>query len=190
MQILDPKVRRWTKSEYRQMAELGWFEHQRVELVKGEVVLMSPQKPQHFAAIDRVTEVLRKAFGTNFWVRSQGPIDLRADSEPEPDMSVVAGRREDYTEHPKTAILLVEVSESSLAFDRHQKGELYAEAGIPEYWIVNLIDRVLEVYRDPGPASSSAAGFCYALTTTYTRQGLVTPVGLPSRSISVAELLG
>ena len=115
---------------------------------------------------------------------------MRADSEPEPDVSVVAGRREDYTEHPKTAILLVEVSESSLAFDRHQKGELYAEAGIPEYWIVNLIDRVLEVYRDLGPASSSAAGFCYALTTTYTRQGLVTPVGLPSRSISVAELLG
>src|SRR5215475_6583344 len=91
----EPDKRRWTRQEYAQMGDLGWFAGQRVELIDGDIMVLSPQKFGHYAAVDRVAEVLRGAFGAGFWVRTQAPMGFGAFSEPEPDVSVVTGRRED-----------------------------------------------------------------------------------------------
>src|SRR5258706_10181091 len=92
----DPRLRRWSKSEYYEMAELGWFRNQRAELIEGEIMVLSPQKFEHGQVADRATEIVRGLFGAGFWCRMQLPLDLGANSEPEPDISVVVGRREGY----------------------------------------------------------------------------------------------
>src|SRR6266853_670905 len=139
----EPKTRRWSRAEYTMMAELGLFDGQRVELVDGEIMQMPPQKNWHFVTIKLVEEALESAFGPGYWVRTQGPINLGATSEPEPDIAVVAGKPRDYRAHPNAALLVVEVSDTTLAYDRGRKASLYASASIADYWIVNLIDRQL-----------------------------------------------
>jgi len=149
MVVAEPKARLWTRDEYHQMADLGWFDGQRAELVEGEIVVLSPQKFGHGAVTDRVTEVLKSLLGGEYWVRMQLPIAIGEISEPEPDVSVVPGKREDYTDHPKGASLIVEVSDTTLTFDRGKKLKLYAKGGIHEYWIVNLQDQEIEVRKRP-----------------------------------------
>ncbi len=118
------------------------------------------------------------------------PVALDEESAPEPDLAVVAGRRADYqVRHPARPVLVVEVSDSSLRFDREDKGSLYARARVPEYWIVNLIDRVVEVYRDPGPDASPAHGWRYRSVVSLGPTGTVEPVALPSARVRVADLL-
>ena len=138
-------------------AELGLFRpDERVQLLDGEIVTMTPQNSPHAAAIGKTERVLARVFGDAYWIRIQMPIVLDPDSEPEPDVAVVSGTPADYVqEHPRTAELIVEVSDSTLALDRERKALFYARVGIPEYWIVNLPDRCLEVHREP-VASSSA----------------------------------
>jgi Uma2 family endonuclease len=188
-QQVEPTPRRWTKAEYHRMGELGWFHGQRVELIEGEVMVLSPQRFLHYSSTDRTAEVLRGAFGPGFWVRVQAPLDLRAASEPEPDVSVVAGSREDYQAHPTTALLLVEVSDTTLANDRRRKGSLYASAGIADYWIVNLVERRLEVYRNPVPDASYPYGHRYAMVSSLTEADSVSPLAAPQVQIAVADLL-
>jgi Uma2 family endonuclease len=95
---------------------------------------------------------LQAAFGAGWEIRGQGPIALDEESEPEPDLAVVPGSFRDYeAAHPSRPVLVVEISETSLALDRVHKGSLYARAGLPDYWIVNLPEHALEVYRDPEP---------------------------------------
>jgi Uma2 family endonuclease len=154
MQVAEPKARLWTRAEYHQMADLGWFVGQRAELVEGEIVVLSPQKFAHGATTDRVADVLKKLLGDSFWVRMQLPIAIGEISEPEPDVSVVPGTRDDYADHPTGASLLVEVSDTTLAYDRGKKMRLYAKAGIFEYWVVNLQDREIEVRKRPAGGSS------------------------------------
>jgi Uma2 family endonuclease len=129
-------------------------------------------------------------FGVGWVVRTQGPIGLDDDSEPEPDVAVVPGRLEDYrAAHPSAAVLTVEVSESSLDIDRDHKGSLYARAALADYWIVNLVDRVLEVYRVPTENASAAFGWSYARREVLGPSALVSALAMPSASIRVADLL-
>jgi Uma2 family endonuclease len=143
--------RRWTREEYDRMVEAGILgPEDRVELIEGEILTMSPQKSPHATGVQLAGDVLQEVFGQGFVVRRQLPLALAADSEPEPDVAVVEGRPRDYRDaHPSTAILIVEVAETSLIYDRTIKKALYAAAGIPEYWIVNLTGGGLEVYREP-----------------------------------------
>ena len=164
------------------MAELGWFRDQRAELVEGEIVVLSPQKFGHGAATDRVTELLRDAMGKKFWVRMQLPVDLGAVSEPEPDVSVVPGKREDYTAHPTTAALLVEVSDTTLAYDRKKKAAIYAKAGIADYWIVDLVHRTLEVRRRP-------SGEEYEEVAVLKHGDTISPLAMPETVIEVGRLI-
>jgi len=184
----DPQPRLWTKAEYYEMADLGWFRGQRVELIEGQVMVLSPQKFAHYASVDKGAETLRAAFGSGFWVRSQAPVDLGTITEPEPDVSVVRGSRGDYKAHPTTALLLVEVSETTLANDRGPKASLYAHAGIGDYWIVNLVHTQLEVYRDPLPDTGQPFGFRYGTRTVLGPQDTVTPLAAPHLRIVVADL--
>jgi Uma2 family endonuclease len=118
------------------------------------------------------------------------PVALDDESAPEPDLAVVQGIRGAYREsHPAHAALVVEVADSSLDFDRERKGSLYARAGIQDYWIVNLVDRVLEVYRQPGPDRSAAYGWRYRSVERLALPDAVAPLAFPSARIAVADLL-
>jgi Uma2 family endonuclease len=184
------RPRLWTKAEYYRMGELGFFRGQRVELLEGRIVVLSPQNAPHWIATDRVREVLQGFFGTGFSVRMQGPLDLGQTWEPEPDVCVVPGRREDYEQsHPTGAVLIVEVSDSTLSYDRRRKGSLYARAGIADCWIVNLVARQLEVYRSPIPAPRRRYGHRYSSRDDLLPPATVRPLALPKAVIAVADLL-
>jgi Uma2 family endonuclease len=171
------------------MADMGLFHGQRVELVEGEVLIMSPMNPPHALSVHLAAEVLRKAFGVKDWVRQQLPLDLGPTSEPEPDVSVVQGSHQQYkTLHPTTALLCVEVSDSSLAYDQGRKGSLYANHQVPDYWIVNLLDLQLEVYREPIADASQDYGWRYATVTIHKPGDFVSPVARPELHIAVADL--
>ena len=191
MGVTIPQVRHWTREEYMKMAEAGIFgPGERVELIEGEIVAMTPQDSPHAAGVRGAQEGLRVTFGPGFDVRPQLPLSLGMDSEPEPDAAVVRGTWRAYvTAHPTTALLVVEVSDATLAFDRGRKAALYAKAGIPEYWIVNLIDRVLEVRRDPAPAREGSSEYEYRSVRRYAPHESVRPLAAPDREVRVADLL-
>jgi Uma2 family endonuclease len=142
------RVRRLRRSEYDRLVELGVFEGERVELIRGVIVRMPPQGAPHAAPIELLTELLVPALVGRARVRVQLPLIAPDDSEPEPDLAVVA--REDHDrEHPSAAHLVIEVARSSLAYDRGTKAPLYAAMGVPELWIVDVDGRVVEVHRSP-----------------------------------------
>jgi len=190
MQITEPRTFRWTRDEFYRLADLGCFDQRRVELIEGEIIEMPvPKQPPHVTSVSLTEDVLRIVFGTGFWIRTQSPLNLGAMSDAEPDISVVPGTPRDYTEHPTGALLVVEVSETTLAYDRGRKGSLYAAAGIQDYWIVNLVDRQLEVYRDPVPDPNESSGFRYNTRTVFLSGQSASPLAAPAASIAVADLL-
>ena len=177
---------RWTRADYHRLADAGFFDGERVELIHGGIwKTMSPQKRPHFRTIRAVTEALEEAFGTGYDVQQQGPILFRDESEPEPDVAVVAGSWADYDDHPASAdiLLIVEVSDSTLRQDRSKKKKDYADEGIPDYWIVNLVNRQLEVYRQP-----TSEGI-YTDSKIYQPGESVAPLNARDKSIAVDDLL-
>jgi Uma2 family endonuclease len=183
--------RRWRRVEYERLIEAGFFRPgDAVELVGGQLIVAEPQGSRHFAAVQAVEEALRRAFGAGWQVRGQGPLALDDESEPEPDVAVVPGSFRDYVAaHPSRPVLVVEVSESSLVLDREHKGSLYARAGLADYWIVNLIEDVLEVYREPGMDPVAPFGWRYRAVETLAGGALVSPLALRGGPIRVADLL-
>jgi len=129
---------------------LGLFRGQRVELIDGEIIQWSPQSPQHYSAIERVRRLLDEVFGDRYWDRAQGPVVEGDYSEPEPDLCVVKGKLDDFASiHPTGGSLFVEVSKTSLSYDRNKKQHLYALMGVPDYWVLDLVNRQLIVHRHP-----------------------------------------
>jgi Uma2 family endonuclease len=180
------RPRRWTRKEYYRAAELGLFRPgERLELLDGEIIDKMTQKPPHAVAVGQASDILAGAFGPTHHVRSQQPLILTPESEPEPDVVVVPGTRSDYlASHPRAvdARLVIEVSDTTLGFDRGRKRTAYARAGIPEYWIVNLVGRQVEVCRDP-------RGARYRSVTVYDEQQGITPLAAPEASVRAADLL-
>src|SRR5216683_4740440 len=155
-------TRRWTRKEYQRLGELGVFDGEPLELIGGQLIVAEPKSTYHAVSVGMVAEVLWRALPPGWIVRCQDPIGLDDESEPEPDVVVVPGTHTDYlADHPQRPALVVEVAHSSLAFDRRRKGSLYARGGVQDYWIVNLIDRGLEVYRDPVADASAVSGWHY-----------------------------
>jgi Uma2 family endonuclease len=187
----EPRLIHWTRDDYYRLAEAGVFEGRRVELIKGQIYEMSPQKSKHTLGVTRGDRILSAVFEPlGCYVRAQFPLELGADSDPEPDLAVVTGQPEDYADaHPTTAALIVEVADTSLEMDRGRKASLYASAGIAEYWIVNLVGRQLEVYRDPAPDPDQPYGCGYASVTIHTRGEVVSPLAAPGAAVAVADLL-
>lgn len=178
-------VYRWTRDEYEQLAEQGFFPPgKRVELIDGVIYEMSPQKGPHAKGILLVTEALRSAFPQGHQIRVQLPLVLDEDSEPEPDFAVVPGSvRDDFPkDHPETAVLIVEISDSSSFHDRERKRSLYARSGIPDYWIVDVAGKQLEVYRNPGEGGYQTRLILKAGDT-------VAPLARSEAVIAVADLL-
>lgn len=151
MATLAAEFRRWTREEYERLVEEGFFQPgERLELVDGFIYEMTPQGGLHATVVWKVHEVLRALLPAGFFVRSQMPLALAPDSEPEPDIAVIQGDPEDFSDgHPEMAVLVVEVADASLAHDAQRKKSLYARAGVQDYWIFNARERALEVNRDP-----------------------------------------
>ncbi len=185
------QIRRWKRVEYERLVDKGVFEPgERVELIDGLLVVAEPQSSPHYTTIRLVERALTRAFGRGWDVRTQAPIALDDDSEPEPDVAVVRGDFRDYAAaHPADPVLVVEVALASLASDRAHKASLYARAGRPEYWIVNLVDRVLEVRRAPAPEPSAPYGWDYSLMEAFGAGDFVSALAAPAARVAVTDLL-
>lgn len=185
------RTRRWTRGEYDRLVDLGVLrEDDPIELVGGQLIVAEPKGNPHAVAVGLTLEALGAAFGRGWVVRVQDPVALDDESEPEPDLAVVRGSHRDYLGgHPDRPALIVEVAESSLAFDRDHKGSLYARAGLADYWLVNLVERVLEVYREPVADTSAAFGWRYARREVLDSRRSVSPLAVPSSPVAVADLL-
>ncbi len=191
MATYETRTRRWTRIEYEKLVDLGIFQPgEPIELIGGELMVAEPQGAAHYTAIRKTVRTLEAAFGPGWEVRNQGPIGLDEESEPEPDVAVVPGRPEDYrSAHPSRPVLTVEVAESSLGSDRERKGSVYARAGLVDYWVLNLVDQVLEVYREPAADPSAPFGWRYARREVFDASAQVSPLAAPGASIRVADLL-
>lgn len=179
---------RWTREGYEELVEKGVFgPDDKIELLDGRLISMAPQHSAHSTAHSTAyylcLRYLERVFPDGFMVRPQLPFTLDEDSVPEPDLAVVRGTPRDFSkQHPSEATLIVEVSDSSLRYDRGEKLAAYARAGIPEYWIVNLIERRIEIYRRP-------EGEGYAVSETYSEDQNIAPDGREATAATVAELL-
>jgi Uma2 family endonuclease len=183
-------LRRWTRVEYDRLVDLGVFEGEPLELIGGQLIVAEPKGTYHSSAVSTAEYALRAALPSGWIVRTQLPVSLDDESEPEPDLVVVPGRPADYRHgHPERPALAVEVADSSLHFDRHRKGSLYARAEIEDYWIVNLVDRLLEIYRDPSPDPSAFYGRRYRSVTRLSPPAFAVPLAFGSSRIAVADLL-
>ncbi len=177
---------RMTVERYLGLVEAGVLaEDDRVELLEGVVVAMAPKNPPHDTGVTLATYALIRAVGGRAAVRTQCSLIIGRWSVPEPDVAVVAGSPRDYSEHhPQTALLVVEVAESSLQQDRLTKAGIYAAAGIPEYWIVNLREGALEVMREPAREEAR-----YRHARTLRGGERVELTALPGSVVAVSELL-
>ena len=191
--MAEPAIgaRKWTRLEYDRLVEADILgPEDRIELLGGEMIVKELQYSPHATAIQLVRRALDRAFGPDWSVRPQLPVALDAESEPEPDICVVPGDPRVYRHaHPARPVLIVEVSLSRLAFDRDRKGSLYARAGIADYWIVNLPDRRLEVYREPVADGAGPFGWRYGRVVTLGPDERVSPLAAPAAAIAVADLL-
>src|SRR5438132_11876317 len=186
MSIAAPPGTRLTSERYFALIDEGVLgPDDKVELLEGVVVAMAPEGPRHEVAIDKTAEALRLAVAGRAVVRVQHSVHASARSVPEPDIAVVPGRHDDYARaRPRTALLVVEVSDSSLTRDRLRKAPVYAAAGIPEYWILNLRDDVVEIFRSPDRAAAR-----HTETRVAHRGERLELVALPGASVAVDDLL-
>ncbi|MBK8118426.1 MAG: Uma2 family endonuclease [Sulfuritalea sp.] len=175
---------RWSVEEYHQMAQAGLLdETDRVELIEGELIDMAPIGSKHAFRVDSIARALQRAAGTSFLVRVQNPILLGELSELQPDIAVVKDKN--YSEAhpgPEDVLLIVEVSDTTLAYDRDVKLSLYARHGIPEVWLLDVNAGELTVYREPAEGQ-------YRLIRKPTRAEAVSPTLVPAVAISLAEVL-
>lgn len=184
----DASLARFSVASYQRMIASGALTSEdKVELLENYVVLKMPHNPPHDSTIQRMLRPLLRALPSGWDLRVQSAISL-SDSQPEPDFAVVRGSSADYEHrHPFAADvgLLIEVADTSLARDRHDKGRIYASAEIQNYWVVNLLDRQIEVYCQPSESSEYGAGRFYQI-------GEVLPLVLDGTTVAavpVADLL-
>lgn len=177
--------RRFTRKEYHRMAEVGILRaRDRVELIAGEIVEMSSIGPRHAAFVNNLTRVLVRRLADPAIVAVQNPLALSDDHEPQPDLVVLRGRLVPYKDREAWAedgLLVIEVAESSLAYDRSTKRRLYAEAGIPEYWVVDCAAETIEIHRDP------AAG-AYRDVRVVAGTATLSPQAFPDVELTTTEI--
>jgi Uma2 family endonuclease len=177
----------FTVAEYHRLAELGILhEDDRVELLDGKVVVMTPIGPRHAGCVDRLTRLFSLRASDLAAVRVQSPVVLGERAEPEPDVSLLRLPIERYASaHPRPVdvMLIIEVADTSLDYDRDVKLPLYASAGIPEVWLVDLEGERITLHRAPGPDG-------YRDVTTASRGHSITPRLLPDGTLAVDEILG
>ena len=185
-----PTPARWTVAEYRRLGAAGAFADRRTILLYGEIYDMPVPNPPHDVALGQLDDWLRSVFTTGVHVRNQMGFDVGADSDPGPDLAVVVGVRKDYSAAmPTAALLIVEVASTSLFVDTTTKAELYATAGVADYWVVDVDSRQLLVFRDPAPLPAGLGATAYQTRLTFADTDTVSPLAMPTATIRMADLL-
>jgi Uma2 family endonuclease len=184
-----PRNMLWTVDQFHYLGDLGMFEGRRAWLVDGVIVEEGPMNPPHAIAATKTEDAIRDAFGKAHHVRVAKPLVLGQATDPEPDVAVVTGKPGDYTAHPTTAALVVEVSDSSLRYDTTTKVGVYAAGGVAEYWVVDVNGRQLLVFRDPQPDPVQPQTYTFATQLTFGPNDTVSPLAAPTSTIRVADLL-
>ncbi len=174
-------IRRLRRDEYDRLVELGVFDREPVELIQGVIVRMAPQGAPHAGAVQRSNEYLVPKLIGRAHVRVQLPLIAGDDSEPEPDLAVVPLGNYDLV-HPAAARLVIEVARTSLAYDRDAKGPLYAKMGVPDFWVVVVVNRVIEVHRSP-------RGERYESVETYRSGASIATTAFPDVAVDVSTIL-
>jgi Uma2 family endonuclease len=175
----------WTIEEYHRMIVAGILDHRRVELLKGEIVEMSPEGEPHAYFSSEAGEYLTRLLGERAMIRSSKPITLPNNSEPEPDLAIVQRLGREYLEHhpyPENIFWLIEYSNSSLDKDLQIKNKVYAEVNIPEYWVVNLKKRQLIVFRNPQDGE-------YASKSTHLGGTTINPLAFPDVTVLIDSII-
>lgn len=180
-----PRPKTWTVPEYHRLSELGFLgSHDRTELMEGQIVLMAAKGTAHVTILQLLADLLREQLGRTALIRLQDPIQLDDRSEPEPDLVVARGTALDYrSQHPQPADLhlVVEVADSTLTYDCGPKARLYAQAGIADYWVVDVQNQQLHIFRDPTPA-----GYSHHLILTQPQSAAL--LAFPACSINLHEI--
>jgi Uma2 family endonuclease len=184
---LEPGLlKRWTVQDYHRMGDLGLLNPgERTELLSGQITLMAPKGPPHVTSLHLLANALRAQLGETALVRTQDPIQLDDFSEPEPDLAVVKGTVLDYAkQHPRSdqVYLVVEVADSTLKQDCEVKDKLYAQAGIADYWVLDLRNRQLHIFREP-----ISMGYTRHLILTEPHQ--VSPLAFPELILLLSAIL-
>ena len=183
-------AKRFSIAEYHRLEELGFFApDERVELIRGELIKMAAKGRLHSVCNSTLFGELYTLLGKLAIVRGQEPIILSADSEPEPDVAIARNRSDNYlSSHPEPAdiLLVIEVSDSTLKYDRNTKLSLYAEAGISNYWIFNLVDIQLEMHSEP--YQKIQGDFGYQLQRVVLPNGVVVIPGFPDLSLDLSSV--
>ena len=186
VQAPTAKTRKFTVAEYYRMGEAGILgPDERVELIEGEIIVMPPISPEHAWSVDLDIPLFSRYARNRYMIRIQNPIHLNDGSEPQPDISLLRLRPEGYgAMHPTPAdvLLVIEVADSSLEYDRNVKAHLYGRAGVPETWVKNLPEDCIELFTEPGPEG-------YAQHSVHRRGETLTPVSVPDLELPVDELL-
>lgn len=186
----EPTRRKFTREEYMWLGEKEFFGNERVERIEGDIVVMSPVGTKHAVCVTLVQDVLGELFRKGFVVRIQQPISPDDDNDPQPDAAVIQGAARDHlAAHPPTACLIVEVSESSLAYDRGFKASLYSRSGVPDYWILDVVHNRLEIRRNPEEMPDAPLGWAYANLEILGPDDDIAPLEKPDARIKVADLL-
>jgi Uma2 family endonuclease len=183
-----PRIKRWTKREYNDLVDKGAFRGQRLYLFRGGLIEMPPMGAPHAQCLLKVTEWAYATFRPEHRVRIQMPFDAPGDSMPEPDAAVITTEASRRLPHPNAAILVIEVSDSSIELDRDKVLE-YAAAGVPEYWIVDVNARQVEVYRQPVPDGSMSLGFRYSVQQMAAGTDVLAPLAKTEARIAVSDLM-
>ncbi len=183
-----PHLKRWTKREYFEAVDRGAFHQQRIFLYRGELIEMPPMGALHAFGIANLTEWLSRTFAPEYRIRIQLPFETPGESVPEPDGAIVTREQMRRRPHPDKALFLIEVADSSLELEREQALE-YAAARVPEYWIVNMRDRSVEVYREPVDDATAALGARYASHQFFADGQVISPLQKPEAIVTVASLV-
>jgi Uma2 family endonuclease len=174
---------------FHQLGDMGLFKGRRAMLIHGVLLEQGMMNPPHAMAGELTEEVLRTLFGVGWRVRVQKPLVLGLDTDPEPDIAIVRGVVRGNTDHPSVADLVVEISDTTLDADLSTKAELYATAGIPEYWVLDVDGRRLFVFRTPAALPQGLGATAYQTHVTLTDAGTVSPLAAPTAVVRVADLL-
>lgn len=179
--------RRFTAAEFLRLVEIGVLaEGDRVELIQGDLIEMSPIYITHISTLNRLVWLLSNALGKQVILSVQNPVQLSEDNLPQPDVAIFRFQEEFYSEQhakPEDILLIIEVADSSLRYDQRVKSKLYGTAGIADYWIVNLPERQIEVYREPRPNG-------YRTVTTYAPGETLSPLAFPDVVLQVEQIMG
>jgi Uma2 family endonuclease len=191
MTLAQPQPRRWTREEYLRMSDLGFFQGHRVERIDWEIVETPAQKNPHATAVTRTLRAVDRVFGQTHSVRVGATLAVGpgSDPDPDPDLAVIDWAVQQRSDPPDAAVLVIEVSDTTLRYDLGRKANLYASGDVPDYWVLDVNGRQVHVHRHAVADPSTPFGYRYSSVVVFAATGAASPLAAPHASIAVADML-